>query len=119
MVIRTVLCYQEAQEVTLKRPVTYSTGSPEINRIINTILAPLYKDPIRVIGSPSIARRVAKTLFKEVTNSADWLNGVSREVTDICGNVRQTFSGRSPRHFNMTYSRKIPTWTDTSSHRRP
>jgi len=119
MVIRTVLCYQEAQEVTLKRPVTYSTGSPEINRIINTILAPLYKDPIRVIGSPSIARRVAKTLFKEITNSADWLNGVSREVTDICGNVRQTFSGRSPRHFNTTYSRKIPTWTDTSDNRNP
>ena len=119
MVIRTVLCYHEAQELSMKRPVSYGTGSSEINRIINTILAPLYKDPIRVIGSPSIARRVAKTLFKEVTNSADWLNGVSREVTDICGNVRQTFSGRSPRHFNMTYSRRIPTWTDTSSHRRP
>jgi hypothetical protein len=119
MVIRTVLCYHEATELTLKRPVTYSTGSCEINRIINTILAPLYKDPIRVIGSPSIARRVAKTLFKEITNSADWLNGVSREVTDICGNVRTTFCGRSPDQFAHTASVRVPWLGDTSSHRRP
>ena len=120
MVIRTVLCYYEATEITLKRPVSYCTGSSEINHILNKTLQPLYKDPIRVIGSRSIAKRIAKTLFTEITNSADWLVGVSREVTDIRGNVRHTFKGRTSGRFrHMTFSRKIAKWTDTSDNRNP
>ena len=119
MLIRTVLCYYEATEPKLKRPVSYCTGSTEINHILNSILTPLYNDPIQVIGSPKIARNLARTLFIKITSSVDWKIGVSREVTDICGNVRTTFCGRSPDQFAHTASVRVPWIGDTSSHRRP
>lgn len=120
MLIRTVLCYHESAEFKFKKPVCYDTGSKEIDQILNSTLTPLYADPIRVIGSPKLARNLARTLFVKITDSVDWKLGVSREVTDICGNIRTGFSGRGPGHFTrMPSSRAIRTWTDTSSHRRP
>lgn len=120
ILIRTILCFHEATELKLKLPVSYCTGSKEINYILNSTLTPLYKDPVRVIESPKIAKRFAKELFVKITRSRDWKIGVSREVTDICGNVRTTFSGRTPREFEFmhrAFPRKIPRWTDTSSRR--